>query len=341
MGLSSPYYSENREDGKLAERRLRGCFGHGGSPVSTMREAEMSHRKGRPAKLVLRTALAAGCALLLGGALLASPRSARSLPLLLEGDFREGGLIRGRTLPTARVYFQGRRVRVGEHGGFVIGFGRKTPDTRVLVVLGPEGGIRVRRIRVESRRYTTQRIRGLPDGLVTPDAGDLKRIRREQARVEKARGHNSPLPGFLADFRWPVTGRISGVYGTRRILNGEPRQPHYGIDIAAPAGAVVRAPAPGVVRLAAPDLFFSGGTLILDHGHGLSSSFLHLSEFRVTEGDRVEKGEPIAEVGSTGRSTGPHLDWRINLFEQRLDPALLAGPMPEPGSPDQGSLTRR
>ena len=147
--------------------------------------------------------------------------------------------------------------------------------------------------------------------------------------VKKARTIDDPRADFLSGFRWPIKGRISGVYGSQRILNGEPRRPHFGIDIAAPTGTKVGAPADGVVTMVHPDMFFSGGTMIVDHGHGLSSAFLHLSRILVEKGDRVVQGQTIAEVGSTGRSTGPHLDWRINLFDRRLDPSLLVGPMPK------------
>ncbi len=133
---------------------------------------------------------------------------------------------------------------------------------------------------------------------------------------------------YAEGFGWPLTGRISGVYGSQRILNGEPRQPHYGVDVARPTGTVVTAPAPGVVTLVEADLYYSGGTLIIDHGRGLSSTFIHLSEILVEPGQQVETGDAIAKVGATGRATGPHLDWRMNLGPVRLDPALLAGPMP-------------
>ena len=127
---------------------------------------------------------------------------------------------------------------------------------------------------------------------------------------------------------WPAAGRISGVYGSQRILNGKPKQPHYGVDIAAPIGTPVVAPADGVVALAHPDLYYTGGTIILDHGHGLTSALLHLDRVEVAAGDRVRKGQRIATLGKSGRATGPHLDWRINLFNARLDPSFLVPPMP-------------
>lgn len=246
----------------------------------------------------------------------------------LSGDFRQGGLITGRVEPGSRVYFAGQPVRVGPQGWFAVGLGRQAPKRLPLSWRAPDGSFHQREVEVVQRRYETQRINGLSEDRVHPDKEDLERIREEQERVRQARDRFIPLGAFRTDFSWPVTGPITGVYGTRRILNGEPRQPHYGIDIAAPAGTPVHAPAEGVVRMADPDLYFSGGTLILDHGHGVSSSFLHLRRIRVDEGDRVRPGQVIAEVGSTGRSTGAHLDWRVSWFDKRLDPALLAGPMP-------------
>ena len=127
---------------------------------------------------------------------------------------------------------------------------------------------------------------------------------------------------------WPVEGIITGVYGSRRILNGEPRAPHYGIDIAAKTGTPVKAPADGIIRMV-ENLYFTGWTIILDHGHGLSSTFLHLDTTEARLGQKVAAGQVIATVGSSGRSTGPHLDWRINLFERRLDPMLIAGAPPK------------
>ena len=193
----------------------------------------------------------------------------------------------------------------------------------------PDGRRERRVLRVEPRAYDIQRIDGLPPRKVTPRSKeDLARIEADVRMVRQARAIDDPRTDFLGGFRWPTTGRISGVYGSQRILNGEPRRPHFGIDIAAPTGTKVVAPADGVVTLVHPDMFFSGGTMIVDHGHGLSSAFLHLSRILVKQGERVVLGQPIAEVGSTGRSTGPHLDWRINLFDRRLDPSLLVGPMP-------------
>ena len=248
----------------------------------------------------------------------------------LDGPRTQGGLLRGRVAPGSTVALGGVPVRVSREGWFLVGFGRDAPPEAELTAVFPDGRRERQTLVVEPREYRIQRIDGLPPGKVTPRSEeDLARIRTEVGMVRKARSIDDPRTDFLDGFRWPVKGRISGVYGSQRILNGEPRRPHYGIDIAAPAGTKVLAPAGGVVTLTHPDMFFSGGTLIIDHGHGLSSAFLHLSRILVETGERVAQGQPVAEVGSTGRSTGPHLDWRMNLFDRRIDPSLLAGPMPE------------
>ena len=248
----------------------------------------------------------------------------------LDGPRIQGGLLRGQVPPGSAVEFEGDAVRVSKDGWFLIGFGRDAPPTAELVVVFPDGRRERRELTVERREYDIQRIDGLPPGKVTPRSDeDIARIMAEIRMTKQARAIDDPRTDFLSGFRWPIKGRISGVYGSQRILNGEPRRPHFGIDIAAPTGTRVAAPADGVVTLVHPDMFFSGGTMIVDHGHGLSSAFLHLSRILVEKGQRVAQGETIAEVGSTGRSTGPHLDWRINLFGRRVDPALLVGPMPE------------
>ena len=247
----------------------------------------------------------------------------------LDGPRTQGGLLRGRVPPGSKVEYEGDAVRVSADGWFLVGFGRDASPEAELVVAFPDGRRERRVLQVKPRQYDIQRIDGLPPSKVTPSEEDLVRIRAEVKMVKKARAVDDRRTDFLSGFRWPIKGRISGVYGSQRILNGEPRRPHFGIDIAAPRGTQVVAPTDGVVTLVHPDMYFSGGTMIIDHGHGLSSAFLHLSRILVDKGERVAQGQVIAEVGSTGRSTGPHLDWRINLFDRRLDPSLLVGPMPE------------
>lgn len=151
--------------------------------------------------------------------------------------------------------------------------------------------------------------------------------------VGKARRRSEDRQDFLNTYRWPLIGPITGVFGSQRVYNGTPGRPHYGVDVARPVGATVIAPNSGVVTLVHNDMFYSGGTLIIDHGQGISSTFIHLSKILVAPGQEVETGQPIAEVGATGRATGPHLDWRMNWHGQRLDPALLVGPMPSELAP--------
>ncbi len=189
-------------------------------------------------------------------------------------------------------------------------------------------------LQVARREYNIQRVEGVPQATVTPPPEQLERIRREAALVADARAPSIERPELiekvLAGFVWPAQGPISGVYGSQRFYNGEPRNPHYGVDVAVPKGTPVHAPAAGVVTLAEPDLYFSGGTVILDHGYRLSSTFLHMSEVSVQVGDELQAGDLIGAVGSTGRATGPHLDWRMNWRQERIDPQLLAPPMPNP-----------
>ena len=264
-------------------------------------------------------------ALALATLTLATPATA----LELHGEPTQGGLLIARTTPGAQVTIDDRRTRVSPQGYFLLGFHRDETGPARIVVTQPDGTTETRTVEVTKRQYKEQRVDGLPESKVTPSAKNLARIKKENAMVARARTLDAARTEFLAEFQWPAHGPITGIYGSRRILNGKPRRPHFGIDIAAPAGAPVRAPAGGVVTLAHPDMFFSGGTLIIDHGHGLSSTFIHLKRILVKKGQAVKQGDPIAEVGSTGRSTGAHLDWRINLFNKRLDPQLLVGEMPE------------
>lgn len=247
----------------------------------------------------------------------------------LSGDFVQGGLVQGQVAPGSRVVLDGRPVRVSADGVFIFGFHRDASDRALLEITAPDGALDRRTLEVAVRDYAIQRIDGLPPKMVTPPPETLARIRREIAEIKAARAQDRPDTDFLSGFVWPAQGRISGVYGSQRILNGEPRRPHFGIDIAAPTGTPVVAPADGVVTLAVTDHYYTGGTVILDHGHGLSSAFLHMDSVTVKPGDRLRQGDPMGTVGSTGRSTGPHLDWRINWFDRRLDPALLVPPMSE------------
>ena len=217
---------------------------------------------------------------------------------------------------------------VSGDGRFVIGFGRDETGTRQLQVGRPNEPVQLVELAVDAREYKIERVDGLPPRTVTPDPEATQRIREEAAMVASSRKRRDSRTDWAKGFAWPAQGRISGVYGSQRILNGEPRRPHFGLDIAAPTGSPVVAPADGIITLAHPDMYYSGGTIVLDHGQGLSSSFLHLSKIHVEAGTVVKQGDLIGEIGATGRASGPHLDWRMNWLNRRVDPYPLVKDIP-------------
>jgi murein DD-endopeptidase MepM/ murein hydrolase activator NlpD len=240
----------------------------------------------------------------------------------LAGKPVQGALLYGKAPAGAQVSVQGKAVAVTKDGDFLVGIGRFDTRPIDLTVNIHEGTYHLT-IPVILREFPTEVVNGLPPKKVNPPKEVLQRIRREAAWIKKARSHVDLRKDFLVPFIWPASGRVSGVYGSRRILNGEPKRPHYGMDIANKTGTPVVAAAPGIVRLAEPDLYYSGGTIVIDHGLGLTSTYLHLSAVDVSPGQRVKQGQKIGEIGSTGRATGPHLDWRLNLISKRLDPQLV------------------
>ncbi|GAB5415472.1 MAG: M23 family metallopeptidase [Congregibacter sp.] len=250
----------------------------------------------------------------------------------LRGDPAEGGIVWGQADPGDTVRLDDVELDVFPDGRFFAAFHRDAPALSVLTI-GEECRIE---INVAQRDYRIQRVEGVPQRTVTPPKEQLERIRRERALVAAAKAVRIERPDWLMQidggFQWPVTGPISGVYGSQRFYNGTPGSPHYGVDVAVPTGTAVRAPAAGRVTLAEPDLFYSGGTVILDHGYGLSSSFLHMSEVNVEVGDELRPGDVLGAVGSTGRATGPHLDWRMSWRDRRVDPQRLVPPMPKPAA---------
>jgi len=248
---------------------------------------------------------------------------ARADLLTLEGELLQGSLVRGMAVPGAQILMNGRAIEVTDKGEFVFGFSRDDKLEHILKWRLPGDDWNEQRLTIAKREYRIQRIDGLEQTKVTPPKDVLSRIRDDAKRVRQARSVKTAITGFNEQFIWPSEGVITGVYGSQRVLNGKPSRPHFGIDLAAPKGTNVVAPASGVVTMADPDLYYSGATLIIDHGLGVFSTFLHLDTMSVSVGDSVSQGQKIGEVGSSGRSTGPHLDWRINWFSVRLDPALL------------------
>jgi murein DD-endopeptidase MepM/ murein hydrolase activator NlpD len=238
----------------------------------------------------------------------------------------QGCPVFGRTSPGSRVFLDGRELRLSTEGAFVFGVGRDTTGPLALEISTPmSGDTRRIEITVQPRDWRIERVDGVPQATVDPPPRIAARIAREQAAVVAARQRDDERADFDGSFEWPLRGRISGVFGSQRIYNGSPRAPHSGLDVAAPTGTLLRAPAPGVVTLAEPDLYLTGGTVLIDHGHGLSSVFLHLSRIDVRVGQRIERGDAFGAVGATGRATGPHMHWGLNWFGERLDPALLPG----------------
>lgn len=248
--------------------------------------------------------------------------------VVFSGEMTQGGLVLGKVDQGVRVFYGDRPLQIDPEGYFIVGFSKDAAAKQLLSFLYPDGTESLKTLNLRQRNYRTERIDGIRKQMMEPSPAELIQIQGEAQQVEKARQANLPLSFFRQSFIWPVHGRLTGIYGSQRILNGEPRRPHYGVDIAAPRGTKVKAPAGGIATLVHDGMFFSGKTLIIDHGHGLSSTFLHLSRIHVKQGEKIVQGQTIADVGASGRVTGPHLDWRINWFDQRLDPALLVPEMP-------------
>jgi hypothetical protein len=237
----------------------------------------------------------------------------------------QGGLVLGRVAPGCVVQVGDRKVRVAADGSFVLGVGRDARGPLQVRSGQPGAALASFALPIRDREWRVERVDGVPESTVNPPPAIAARIQAEQARVARVRERDDPRQDFRFGFIRPLDGRISGVYGSQRVLNGTPKDPHFGLDIAAPNGTPFVAPAAGVVTFADPDLYLTGGTLVLDHGHGLSSVFIHLSRIDVREGQRVAQGEVLGRVGATGRASGPHLHWGFNWFDVRLDPGLLVG----------------
>ena len=236
-----------------------------------------------------------------------------------QGKFIQGHFLLGKTNSNAKIIIGKKEVKVSKDGFFVFGIDRdrKFDITFTKIIDGKKSKI-IKKIL--KRKYNIQRIDGLAESKVTPPESVYKRIKKENNAIGEARAINSDLMFFKEKFIMPVEGIISGVYGSQRILNGKPRWPHYGIDIAANLGTMIKSSGTGVATMAEDDLYYTGGTIIMDHGHGISTIYSHLENVLVSVGDKINKGDVIGTVGSTGRSTGPHLDFRINWFQTRLDP---------------------
>jgi len=242
-----------------------------------------------------------------------------SFAVTFQGKFIQGSFILGHTEAGSEVFIDKKKVKVTSDGYFAFGLGRDRKND-VVIIINKKKIVK----KVFKREYKIQRIDGLEEKKVTPPEEVYERIKRENKWIGEARAINSDLAFFKNKFINPLDNAIvTGVYGSQRILNGKPKWPHYGIDFAADEGTEIKAMLDGVVTLAEPDLFYTGGTLIFDHGHGISTLYMHMKTLMVKKGQKVQQGDVIGTVGSTGRSTGAHLDIRLNWFQTRLDPATV------------------
>ena len=249
---------------------------------------------------------------------------------ILSGEAIQGGFVLLEIEKGGHLKYKGYRVDADENGRVLIAFSRDDKPKQEFKVLNSAGVVTNTYIEIQQREYAIQRIDGLPKNKVTPDKKTSDKIWQDILQAKKARKINLPTAYFDGGFDWPAKGIISGVYGSQRVLNGKPRRPHFGVDVAAPTGTPLYAPGDGKITLQA-DMVLSGKTVMIDHGYGLRSTVMHLHKIKVEEGDIVKKGDIIGEVGSTGRSTGPHVHWGMSWFNVRLDPALTIQPQTLPG----------
>ena len=245
-----------------------------------------------------------------------------ALAINFDGKFIQGHFIIGKTQPKTEIWIDKKKVKVTKDGYFVFGIGRDRKYD--IVITSKKDGKKTKIVKkIQKRKYKIQRIDGLPEKKVTPPPEVYERIKRENKIIANARAIESDLTFFKKKFIAPLENAIiTGVYGSQRILNGKPKWPHYGIDFAAKEGTKIKAMLDGTATMVEPDLFYTGGTLIFDHGHGISTLYMHMQKINVKKGQKVKQGDIIVTVGSTGRSTGPHLDVRLNWFGTRLDPAV-------------------
>ena len=265
-------------------------------------------------------ALLAACA----GTATRPPSAAVDNRIIFPASQQQGALVIGKVPAGSRVEYAGRGLRVTPYGTVAFGIGRTEAGPVSVQVTRPDDSRETAIVKVAAREWPIERVDGVPSDTVSPPPAIAERIAREQALVTAARTLDDPHTGFTQRFMWPVQGRVSGRFGNQRIYNGIPGSAHSGMDIAAPDGTPVKAPASGRITFAG-DLYLTGGTILLDHGHGISSNFLHLSRMDVQPGDEVEQGQVLGAVGSTGRATGPHLHWGMNWFDVRIDPLLVLG----------------
>ncbi|HUT51631.1 MAG TPA: M23 family metallopeptidase [Alphaproteobacteria bacterium] len=258
------------------------------------------------------------------------PQIAAAQGFTLDRPVEQGALVFGRTEPGTKVVVDGRALQVTRGGRFVFGVDRDAKKPLKIALIHPGQQSETTYLPIKPRAWRKQFITGIPPALVTPPPTLMKRLEREYFLVLGVRKADSGMTHWTQKLRWPARGRISGVFGSQRFYNGKPRSYHSGVDVAVPQGWKVRAPIGGIVSLTHEGLYFAGMTVMVDHGHGVQSSFIHLSRTLVKKGDRVRQGQVIGLVGRTGRATGAHLHWSMSWFQTRIDPHRVVGPMPRP-----------
>jgi murein DD-endopeptidase MepM/ murein hydrolase activator NlpD len=255
------------------------------------------------------------------------PRAALALPsppsFSLRGTREQGSLLVGKLVAPAEVTVDGKSLSVSPEGYFAFGIEYdQTAGLRLSTVNKRDGTTTNSVIAPIARKYEVQVVNGLPERTVSPSPKEIERIKHENALVAKVRTRDTAGIGFSEVFDWPVPGIISSFFGSQRKLNGQLQAPHFGVDIAAPASTPIHAPADGTITLAEPEFFLTGVTTVLDHGHGVFTSYVHQNTLKVAVGQAVKRGDIIGLVGMKGRATGPHLHWGLNWFQMRLDPSL-------------------
>ena len=285
-----------------------------------------------PTATATATATASVTATAMASAMTRSPvKKADPSRLKLHGKAIQGGLIRAQVEPGTRgVKFPGHKVVIADDGSFLIAFFYKAPKKETLTITFPDGAVLEQTFDVEQRTYMDDHIDNMPERFFKLNDERKKRMRTMNERLKVVRNRYTKKAFFGDDcFKWPMTGKITSRYGAKRLFNKKHKDTHWGVDIAGPVGTPVKAPCGGIVRFAEVDVPLAGNTVVIDHGHGLSSSLIHLQNIAVKVDQEVKTGDVIGTVGMTGRTNGPHLDWRMNFFTIRIDPELLAGEMPE------------